>query len=161
MKRINEYAEQELIIDDLKTYIIPEQNYEAFISDSEMMRVLGFNQRSVDHMKHMMKTNGDIGNIKVHFAVVYHSNRCKFQWEPVHVAESEGAFYHVFIRKSWMCKDCGHFHEGIIVMPMSEGDPTFLSGPNRFTYSIPDIFKKIPCECCGHQLNCHLMIINK
>lgn len=150
---ISEYCDKELIIDGLKTYIISPRYYEEFLRDVELLQNLGIRECFYDFIRCMMGNTFAIREIKIGFAIVLHENRKICRWEPVNVYEDA---YHVFIRTSWMCIDCRHFHEGIIMMPMAESDACFLDKKMWNNYSIPSICKKIKCEKCGRELLNHL-----
>lgn len=160
-KLLQDYCANELVIDGLKTYIISSEHYEYLLHDTELTEQLGisgfsaakkFIPRMIEHVK-------QFNEIKIHFAFVQHENRKICIWEPVNVCEYENNFYHVFIRDSWLCRECGHIHSGEIIMPMFEADGVFLDGSSIWASDIPAIFHKIPCEKCGKLLQNHLLII--
>ena len=153
---ISEYCDKELIIDGLKTYIISPRYNEDFLGDVELLQKLEIHECFYDLIRHMMGNTFAIREIKIGFAFVLHENRWICRWEPVNVYEDT---YHVSIHSLWMCIDCGHKHEGIIMMPMAEEDPCFLEKKMRNNNSVPRICKKIKCEKCGRELNNHLYYI--
>lgn len=77
------------------------------------------------------------------------------------MCEYEDRYYHVFIRESWLCRECRHVHRGIVIMPMAEADAIFLDKPYFMEFDIPTFFKKLPCESCGRPLQNHLIIIKQ
>ncbi len=153
---ISEYSDKELIIDGLKTYIISPRHYEEFLSDVELFHNLDIRGTLYDAIQSLIENADQIREIKIELAVVLHENRKICRWEPVNVYED---VCHVFIRRSWMCRNCGHIHKGIIIMPMVESDSTFLEKEQLKNYSFPGIFKKFKCEKCGKEMQKHLYYI--
>ena len=92
-------------------------------------------------------------------AFVYHENRKIGIWEPVNVIEHNNNFYHVYVRDTWVCKECNYINKGIIIMPKAEDDLVFLEMKYLKSFEVPDLFKKTPCKGCGKVLQNHLLII--
>lgn len=153
---ISEYSDKELIIDGLKTYIISPRHYEEFLSDVELFQTLDIRGTLYDAIQPLIENTRQIRDIKIGLAIVLHENRKNCRWEPVNVYED---VCHVFIRRSWMCRNCGHIHKGIIIMPRVESDSTFLEKEQLKNYSFPGIFKKFKCEKCGKEMQKHLYYI--
>ena len=159
MKSLQEYCINELIIDGLKTYIISPEHYEKLLHDTKLLEQLGISDTGRKFIFERIEYAKQISEVKIHFAFVQHKNRKICTWEPVNVCEYENVFYHVFIRDSWLCRECGHNYLGKIIMPMSEADGVFLDVRNIIKSDIPVIFKKISCENCGRLLQNHMLII--
>ena len=63
------------------------------------------------------------------------------------------------VRETWMSRECGQIHHGIIIMPMAEYDSAVYPIGNQLP-PVPGMFEKIPCERCGRLLQNHLIILN-
>ena len=160
MNLLHEYCINELVIDGLKTFIISPEHYEDLLHDGKLLERLSISDVIKDFIPGMMEYAKQISEIKIYFAFVQHENYAKrFMWEPVNVCKFGDDFYHIFIRNSWLCRECGHNHLGKIIMPMFEADGVFLDMRNIKTTVIPAIFNKIPCEKCGKLLQNHLLMI--
>ena len=159
MKLLQKYCANELVIDGLKTYIISPEHYENLLHDTMLLEQLSISDVGKKFIPRLIEYTKQISEIKIYFAFVQHENRKICIWEPVNVCKYENEYYHVFIRDSWLCRECGHIHLGKIIMPILEADGVFLDGRNIMTSDIPTIFNKIPCEKCGKLLQNHLLII--
>lgn len=102
------------------------------------------------------------GNLELLFAFTQHENRKeRFTWMPVNCYKDRNAFYHVYVRNSWMCRECGHMRYGTVIMPIIEHEPIFYSAADNRYPPIPKIFKKEFCEECGRQLQNHLIFVDQ
>ena len=158
LKSIGDYSEKELVIDGIKTYVISPDHYEEFLKDDELLKSLDIRGVLYDVIPAMMENAKQIRDIKIGFAIALHNNRKSCRWEPVNVYED---VCHVFIRSSWMCRNCGHKHDGIIIMPMAEADAIFLERKELQNFEIPELFGKIKCDKCGKKLQNHLYVIRE
>ena len=160
MESLQKYCMNKIIIDGLKTYIVPFEYYENIQHDTELLEELGINNDIIRNAISLMIKNTKLNHkIKIHLAFVRHENRKIHIWEPVNVYEHENHFYHVSVGRAWLCRKCQHVHMGNIIMPMAEADTIFLERQYLNSFVVPDIFKKIPCEKCGNLLQRHLLII--
>ena len=157
MKTLQKYCTDELIIDGMKTYIVSPKHYESILFDAELAKQLGIPDALKDNIiPKLIENTNRIHELKIHFAFVWHEKRKNCIWEPINVCEYNGRFFHVYIRDSWLCMECGHIHAGNIIMPMFEADIVFS---DHRIFNVPDIFKKVPCENCGRLLQDHLLIV--
>lgn len=160
MNLLQEYCAYELVINELKTYIISPEHYERLLQDTKLLEQLGISGTGKEIISNYIEYTKQISEVEIHFAFVQHENRKKrYMWEPVNVCKIGNGFYHVFIRGNWLCRECGHNHLGKIIMPMFEADGAFLDVRNMRSSDFPAIFNKIPCEKCGHLLQNHLLVI--
>ena len=160
MNLLHEYCISELVIDELKTFIISPEHYEDLLHDGKLLDQLSISDTIKEFISEKIEYAKQISEIKIYFAFDQHENYAKrFMWEPVNVCKFGDDFYHIFIRSNWLCRECGHNHLGKIIMPMFEADGVFFDMRNIKTAAIPAIFNKIPCEKCGKLLQHHLLII--
>ena len=159
MKLLQDYCINELIIDGLKTYIISPEHYDNLLHDTKLLEQLSISGVAKEFISRMTEHAKRINEIKIHFAFVQHENRKISVWEPVNVCEYGNDFCHVFIRNSWLCRECGYIYSGKIIMPMFEADGGFLDAENIMTSEIPAIFNKTSCVKCGRSLQKHLLIV--
>lgn len=155
---IEKYCAKKLIVDGLETYIISPARYDDILKDTELSRQLEING---EFLKVLINNAAKIDEMKIHLAFVCHKAWENHIWQPINVCEYEDRYYHVSIRDTWLCRECGHVHRGSIIMPMAEADAVFLDKPHFRDFEIPAISKKLPCEICGRPLQNHLIIIKQ
>jgi len=156
MERLREYCSEVCNISGVETYIIAEELYDEFISDSELLSQLSFSANGIrpyiDYAKSV--------SAPVHFAVTHFHGRIKpFEWIPVNCIEYGDSYFHVSIRNTWLCRECGKIHCGTIIMPMREHDPVFYPDAPDRQPPIPPVFEKISCSDCGKPLQNHLIFL--
>ena len=123
------------------------------------MKFLGIDKSDVFYktMLQLIKYTKQISSLNIHFAFACNNKLKIHPYQPINVLEYNNKYYFVNIRNNWICRECQHNTEGLIVMPMAETDSMFLD--NYYQYSMPAVLRKIPCPKCGKQLQNHLCII--
>ncbi len=161
MERLKKYCLPMCDINGLDTYVISPAQQDSLLANQEFLNELnGSSPIIATILLHFIQIAKNIGAGMLYPAFVHHKNRKRFAWEPVLCYENEGAFYHVFYRDSWMCRECGYKLFAPILMPSCEADSIFYSGTeNRFPATLP-FFRKIPCPACGKLLQNHLLILD-
>ena len=78
-------------------------------------------------------------------------------WQPVNCYKNGNTYYHVYIRDTWLCRECGYLRSGQFIMPMIEHDEVFYAGTDASYPEIPAIFQKIYCQNCGKEFQKHFV----
>lgn len=157
MGTLQDYCQEEVMIDGLKTYIIAPAHYRTLLSDENLLYRLGIFGPQMDALTYIIAHAGRAGDLTLGLAIVRHDDRKLHVWEPVSICCADGRYYHVSFAESWFCQRCRHVHKGPFLVPMAEADVVFLDRGNRFDVPIPSIFRRIPCEACGELLPKHLL----
>lgn len=153
MDRLSQYCMEVRRIGGVETYLISPGAYGALAGDGELLSALGLPSERL--RRYMDGADG----VSLFFAITHHANRAvRFQWEPVLCYRDGEDFHHVGIRSSWKCRDCGHIHEGPVLLPMCEYDPPFYAAGEA---PLPPCFQKLRCARCGHLLQNHLLFLRE
>lgn len=157
LERLKQYCADVCFIDGLQTFIISPSKHDDILKDDKLLKCL---KRSESDLFPFMKTTKEVGTDKIYLAFVYLPAKVDImQWFPIHCYKNGNQFYHVYYRKSWMCRECGNIIYKSIVMPMVEVESLIYQWPENRYPDIPTIFQKIKCPECGKPLQNHLIII--
>lgn len=139
-------------INGIMTYIISPVFLDSILCDTDLSALLSASL-DIRYKINEAKENPE----KIFLAFVQHSNVKieKYVWEPVNCYKDGDYYYHVYIRASWLCRECKQIHYGKFIMPIDEHDHIFYSRTK--VPPIPSIFKRRVCCNCGKELQNHFI----
>ncbi len=155
MDRLKDYCIEVRDIDGLRTYIISSDYLDNFLSDKDLLASLFVSPESIQYMVNQAKENPS----KVFFAFVQRNNvnNKRFVWQPVNCYKNGDIYCHIFIRDSWMCRECNHINRDKFIMPMVEHETIFYVMEGIKYPPILSVFKRRICEKCGKTLQNHFV----
>lgn len=160
MRQLEEYCMEIRPIGGVETYIVDPEFCGDIASDDLLLSSLSASPKFI---KYYIKCSEHVktSEFSMYLAFIHSGSRIeRFSWLPLNCLKHGEDYYHVVVRDTWMCRNCGHIHRGIIIMPMAECDTTVY--PIRSLMPpVPGIFKKKACECCGRLLQNHLIILDR
>ena len=154
MEQLKRYCTKIKSINGKMTYIVDPMLLEDILADAELFVLLGIPSDFVRHKIKEAKAEPQ----KIFLAFVQHSHvkMEKYRWEPVHCYKDGEDYYHVYIRDSWLCRECQQMNYGKFLQPAGEHDPLFYSGAEN-QYPRASVFKKRRCRHCGKNLQIHFI----
>lgn len=158
MEQLEKYCMKKCQINGLDTYILSPEHYGDLLQDSKLLKAL--HHSDFEFIKPFIDIASTVTDVELFPALTYHKGWTgQFAWIPTHCYKSGDKFVHVHFRSTWMCRECGHWHSGTILMPTVEADATFYSCTENRCPPVPSIFRKLPCKNCGKPLQNHLILI--
>lgn len=158
MEQLQNYCIEVNDIDGIKTYIISPDLLDHLIADVELLSALSTSFEKIKHFVGYAKAN----TFAIFFGFAHFSNRRKsYAWQPINCYKSGSVYYHVAIRKTWVCRECKQIQHGMFIMPMVEHESIFYSDTDNKYPEIPLIFKKRVCENCGKPLQKHFLSLEQ
>lgn len=154
MNKLQDYCIEVNDINGIKTYIISPDLLEHISTDEELLLSLYTSPKKVKHFIEYAK----LDTSAIFFAFAYFNNRKKqYTWQPVNCYKSRNFYCHVFIRTTWLCRECQQLQHGLFIMPMIEHDPIFYSDTDEKYPKVSPIFKKKTCKICKKPLQNHFL----
>lgn len=157
MEHLKQYCVKAEQINGKMTYIISPIYLDHILSDVSLLTSLYISFDSDRILQHTIDEAKKCD--KIFLAFVRHDNVKieKYVWQAVNCYKDGACYYHVYIRDSWKCRDCGKIHYGKFIMPIDEHDPIFYSGTDNQYPPIPPVFKRRTCRNCGKELQNHFI----
>lgn len=149
MEQLTKYCFDTRIINGIKTYLVSQELMDTFLLDTQLLTALFSSADSIRFMINKAKDNPE----RIFFAFTQHNVKVeKLVWQPVNCYKDGDDYHHVYIRDTWMCRECAHSNQGEFVKPVIELDTGFYLGADNKYPPVPDVFKRRYCDNCGKPL---------
>lgn len=154
IEQLQNYSKEIVSRNGMETYIIAPERLDNFLLDTKLLSVLSMSALKIKQFVECTKI--DVSTI--FFASVHFTNRMeRYAWEPFNCYKSGDVYHPVYIRTTWLCRECKQLQYGLFMMPMIEHDVNFYQGTDNPYPKIPSIFKKRLCKNCGKPLQKHFL----
>ena len=168
MKQFECYFKEIREIDGVKTCIVSQEFLDDVLSDSEVLSMLCRSKSTefVEFVKRRMQcfvneAKRNPTRIFFAFAEQRNSRKIHLSWEPINCYKDGDLYYHVYIRDSWMCRECKQMNYDKFIMPMTEHATGFYVGTDNKYPPISPLFKKKKCIYCEKVLQNHFIYIDE
>ncbi len=146
MERLKNYCFDIRDINGIKTFLVSAKLLDVVLSDAQLLSSLSISSDRIQFLIAKAKENP----AKIFFAFTQHNVKVeKLVWQPVNCYKDGDVYHHVYIRDTWMCRECTHSNQGEFVKPVIELDAGFYLGTDNKYPPAPDVFKRRYCDNCG------------
>ncbi|MFR4977939.1 MAG: hypothetical protein ACLUDG_03310 [Butyricicoccus sp.] len=147
IERLENDSKEMVSRNGMKTYIIAPERLENLLWDTKLLSALSMSVLKIKRFVEYTRIDASA----IFFALVHFTNRMeRYAWEPLNCYKIGDAYYPVYIRSTWLCRECKQLQDGLFLMPIMEYD--FYGDTDNPCPQIPSIFKKRLCKNCGKPL---------